>query len=123
MFRGTFDFTAPEFDWGPGYQRPNLPQQDLVIYEARRASLCACCALLTVPGLRAALSEVECRAGAVQQQQCNPTQLGPPSPAGARALLHSGRQQQPGARTAGDLHWPGRQGRPLLPLLLLWRIS
>ncbi|GAB4816893.1 hypothetical protein N2152v2_003939 [Parachlorella kessleri] len=34
VFRGTFDFEAPEFDWGPDYSRPNLPLKDLVIYEA-----------------------------------------------------------------------------------------
>lgn len=32
-FFGTFDFVSAPFDWGPGYQRPRLPQKDLVIYE------------------------------------------------------------------------------------------
>lgn len=32
-FRGTFDFTQPEFDWGRGYKKPNVPLKDLVIYE------------------------------------------------------------------------------------------
>lgn len=30
---GTFDFQSTPFDWGAGYQRPRLPQKDLVIYE------------------------------------------------------------------------------------------
>lgn len=33
MFRGTFDFEARPFDWGAGYQRPNIPLKDLVIAE------------------------------------------------------------------------------------------
>lgn len=33
IFRGTFDFDEPEFDWGAGYSRPNLPPEDLIIYE------------------------------------------------------------------------------------------
>ncbi len=33
VFRGTFDFEAPEFDWGPNYSKPNIPLKDLVIYE------------------------------------------------------------------------------------------
>ena len=33
MFRGTFDFTSEPFDWGTDYHRPNLPWQDLIVYE------------------------------------------------------------------------------------------
>ncbi len=33
VFRGTFDFEAPKFDWGPGYKRPDIPLKDLIIYE------------------------------------------------------------------------------------------
>ena len=33
MFRGTYDFTEPAFDWGADYQRPNIAPQDLVVYE------------------------------------------------------------------------------------------
>lgn len=33
IFRGTFDFESRPFDWGRGYQRPNLHLKDLVIYE------------------------------------------------------------------------------------------
>jgi isoamylase len=33
VFRGTFDFDSKPFDWGKDYQRPNLPMQDLIIYE------------------------------------------------------------------------------------------
>ena len=33
MFRGTYNFEEPEFDWGPDYQRPNIPPQDLIVYE------------------------------------------------------------------------------------------
>ena len=33
IFRGTYDFASPDFDWGRDYQRPNLPPQDLVVYE------------------------------------------------------------------------------------------
>ena len=33
VFWGTFDFESPDFEWGPDYQRPNLPWQDLVVYE------------------------------------------------------------------------------------------
>lgn len=33
VFWGTFDFESPEFDWGSDYQRPNLPWQDLIVYE------------------------------------------------------------------------------------------
>ena len=33
MFWGTFDFEAPAFEWGADYQRPNLPPQDLIVYE------------------------------------------------------------------------------------------
>ena len=32
-FRGTFDFTEAPFDWGAGYQRPNIPMKDLIVYE------------------------------------------------------------------------------------------
>eukprot|EP00887_Chlorella_sp_A99_P000861 scaffold5.g861.t1 len=33
VFRGSFDFASPPFDWGAGYARPNTPMKDLVIYE------------------------------------------------------------------------------------------
>lgn len=33
MFRGTYDFESKPFDWGAGYQRPNIPLKDLVIAE------------------------------------------------------------------------------------------
>lgn len=33
VFRGTYDFESPEFDWGVDYERPNIPPQDLIIYE------------------------------------------------------------------------------------------
>ena len=33
VFWGTFDFESPEFEWGSDYQRPNLPWQDLIVYE------------------------------------------------------------------------------------------
>ena len=33
VFWGTFDFETPEFEWGSDYQRPNLPWQDLIVYE------------------------------------------------------------------------------------------
>lgn len=33
VFRGTFDFERPQFDWGPGYQKPDIPLKDLIIYE------------------------------------------------------------------------------------------
>uniref|UniRef100_A0A7S3UH22 isoamylase n=1 Tax=Picocystis salinarum TaxID=88271 RepID=A0A7S3UH22_9CHLO len=32
-FLGTYDFTAPAFDWGENYKRPNRAWKDLVIYE------------------------------------------------------------------------------------------
>ena len=33
LFWGTFDFESPAFEWGSDYQRPNLPPQDLIVYE------------------------------------------------------------------------------------------
>ena len=33
VFLGTMDLDSPAFDWGEGYQRPELPWDDLVIYE------------------------------------------------------------------------------------------
>ena len=33
LFWGTFDFESPAFEWGADYQRPNLPPQDLIVYE------------------------------------------------------------------------------------------
>lgn len=33
IFRGSFDFASPAFDWGADYQRPEIPMKDLVIYE------------------------------------------------------------------------------------------
>ena len=33
IFRGTYDFDSPAFDWGADYQRPNHAPQDLIIYE------------------------------------------------------------------------------------------
>ncbi|KAL3138098.1 Isoamylase 3, chloroplastic [Trebouxia sp. C0009 RCD-2024] len=33
LFWGTFDFESPDFEWGSDYQRPNLPPQDLIVYE------------------------------------------------------------------------------------------
>lgn len=33
IFRGTFDYDSPEFDWGSNYKQPNLPPEDLIIYE------------------------------------------------------------------------------------------
>lgn len=33
QFYGTYDFDLKPFDWGEGYQRPDLPFQDLIIYE------------------------------------------------------------------------------------------
>ncbi|KAK9829065.1 hypothetical protein WJX72_003715 [[Myrmecia] bisecta] len=33
VFRGTFDFDSEPFDWGEDYARPNLPHQDLIVYE------------------------------------------------------------------------------------------
>lgn len=33
VFRGTYDFAAPPFDWGAGYRRPAIAPQDLVILE------------------------------------------------------------------------------------------
>ena len=33
MFRGSFDFEEPDFDWGADYQRPGLAPQDLIVYE------------------------------------------------------------------------------------------
>ena len=33
LFWGTFDFETPAFEWGSAYQRPNLPPQDLIVYE------------------------------------------------------------------------------------------
>ena len=33
MFRGTYDFEEEDFDWGSDYQRPNIPPQDLIVYE------------------------------------------------------------------------------------------
>lgn len=32
-FYGTYDFVAPEFDWGEDYKPPSIPEKDLVIYE------------------------------------------------------------------------------------------
>lgn len=32
--RGTFDLDSPPFDWGADYVKPNIPFNDLVIYEA-----------------------------------------------------------------------------------------
>lgn len=31
--RGTFDLDSPAFDWGADYQKPNIPFQDLIVYE------------------------------------------------------------------------------------------
>ena len=33
VFRGTFDFEEPAFDWGADYQRPGLAPQELIVYE------------------------------------------------------------------------------------------
>jgi len=33
LFRGTYDFESPEFDWGDDYERPNIPPQDMIVYE------------------------------------------------------------------------------------------
>lgn len=33
LFWGTFDFESPAFEWGSDYERPNLPPQDLIVYE------------------------------------------------------------------------------------------
>jgi pullulanase/glycogen debranching enzyme len=33
VFRGTFDFVSEPFDWGDDYARPEVPYNDLVIYE------------------------------------------------------------------------------------------
>lgn len=33
LFWGTYDFESPAFEWGSDYQRPNLPWQDLIVYE------------------------------------------------------------------------------------------
>lgn len=33
LFWSTYDFTSAAFDWGSEYQRPNLPWQDLIVYE------------------------------------------------------------------------------------------
>lgn len=33
VFRGTFDFSEDTFDWGDSYQRPNIPSQDIIVYE------------------------------------------------------------------------------------------
>mmetsp|Transcript_49734 Transcript_49734/g.92667 ORF Transcript_49734/g.92667 Transcript_49734/m.92667 type:complete len:676 (+) Transcript_49734:119-2146(+) len=30
---GTFDLDSPAFDWGADYQKPNIPFQDLIVYE------------------------------------------------------------------------------------------
>ena len=32
-FYGTYDFSAPEFNWGEDYKPPSIPEKDLVIYE------------------------------------------------------------------------------------------
>jgi hypothetical protein len=32
--RGSFDLDSPPFDWGADYKKPNIPFNDLVIYEA-----------------------------------------------------------------------------------------
>lgn len=32
-FLGTYDFSFSPFDWGDGYKRPEIPEEDLVIYE------------------------------------------------------------------------------------------
>ncbi|KAK1257498.1 hypothetical protein QJS04_geneDACA023090 [Acorus gramineus] len=32
-FLGTYDFSSPPFDWGAGYKHPNLPENNLFIYE------------------------------------------------------------------------------------------
>ncbi|KAL9270090.1 Isoamylase 3, chloroplastic-like protein [Drosera capensis] len=32
-FLGTYDFDTPPFDWGNSYVRPNIPEEDLVMYE------------------------------------------------------------------------------------------
>ena len=33
LFWGTYDFASAVFEWGSDYQRPNLPWQDLIVYE------------------------------------------------------------------------------------------
>lgn len=33
MFRGTYDFASPPFDWGEDYKRPNVAYEDLIVYE------------------------------------------------------------------------------------------
>jgi len=33
VFRGTYDFEQPAFDWGENYSRPAIPPQDLIIME------------------------------------------------------------------------------------------
>lgn len=33
QFRGTFELDAAVFDWGKDYKRPNLPPEDIIVYE------------------------------------------------------------------------------------------
>lgn len=33
QFRGTFELDAAPFDWGKDYKRPNLPAEDVIVYE------------------------------------------------------------------------------------------
>ena len=33
IFRGTYDFQSPAFEWGKTYQRPNLVPEDVIVYE------------------------------------------------------------------------------------------
>lgn len=33
QFRGTFELDAAPFDWGKDYKRPNLPPEDVIVYE------------------------------------------------------------------------------------------
>lgn len=61
VFRGTYDFTTEPFDWGSDYSRPEVPYNDLVIYETT----------VSCPIARAALP--------------SPTSTPPPPPPGPQA--------------------------------------
>ena len=84
LFWATFDFESPDFEWGSDYTRPNLPPQDLIVYEmpvrsftadpsskvgdanqgtfkgvAEKVCLTCCPALCMTPNTKAAIMSLE----------------------------------------------------------------
>ena len=51
VFRGTYDFETPEFDWGVDYARPHIPPQDLIIYEEDVSPFPSASSRITPPSL------------------------------------------------------------------------